>query len=48
MSKWPQLTPADIRDMTPELGNRLLKQEQTQSFKTMAELRAWQAQLHKQ
>jgi hypothetical protein len=48
MTKWPQLTPKDVRDMTPACASRLLKPPETVSFKTMAEYRAWQAQQQKQ
>jgi hypothetical protein len=40
MSKWPQLTPRDIRELTPEQASDLLV-DKTVTFKNRDEYNKW-------
>lgn len=41
MTKWPQLTPKDIRDLTLAQVQLLLRGDGATTFKNMAEYQAW-------
>lgn len=46
MTKWPQLRPKDIAELTPEQAIDLLA-EPNPTFKSKAEYQRWLAQRHK-